>query len=412
MKMKKTMALLLALVMLLALCGCGKAEGELQEAPVEVPEATEASVATTAATATDAATAEEKLDFAAAFEVYDPEQIVFYVDGVGVTWRELFYQVVYFSSLISAQEGKGIASWDDVCSLYTDDQGNFYTYGQIVLRNSIATLEQYHIVENRLKEAGVVLNKESLDAVDAMRQQVIEESFDGDEAAFQAYIASVYCTEELWNWFNQVDIAYNQGFNEFYGEMGSDYPDEDVLAYARGDENGLWTEYVQLKMIVLMDEEETAEEADEASQEPSVREDLANSILAELNAAADKDEKYAELFSLYNEEAGLAYFPDGWCVYQGDTAEAIYQAALDMDEYECRIVSLDGAEVVVMKVPVQPDGAVMYDVSTETYFTLRYYAAMQDYAMTVNGTDGWIAQGTADAHWAEGFENFSLNTVF
>lgn len=410
MRSKKFIAFLLALVMILALCGCGKAEVEAYEEPAEEtvqPEVTAAAAATTT-----------RLDFDTAFAAYDPEQIVFYVDGTGVTWREMFYQVVYFSSAIAAQEGKSITSWDDVCTLFTDAQGNYYTYGDIVLQNAIAILEQYHIVENRLNEAGVVLDKDSLDAVDAVRQQVIDASFEGDEAAFLEYLESVYCTEELWNWFNQVDAAYNQGFNVFYGEMGSAYSDEDVMEYANGDENGLWTEYVQLKMICLLDEEEESAETEEtasqeASEEPAEEdEDLADTILAELMAAEDKDAKYAELFALYNEEEGLEYFPDGWCVYQGDTDEAIYQAALDMDDYECRIVSLAGAEVVVMKVPVDPDGGVMYDVSTGTHYTLRYYAAMQDYAMVVNGEDGWIAQGAANAGWAEGFETFTLNSVF
>lgn len=410
MRTKKIIAFLLAFVMILALCGCGKAEAEAYEAPTEEVVLVEATAAVTATPAVG-------LDFDKAFAAHDPEQIVFYVDGTGVTWRELFYQVVYFSSIIAAQEGNAITSWDDPCTLFTDNQGNVYTYGEVVLRNSIDILMQYHIVENRLNEAGVVLDKESLDAVEAVRRQVIDTSFDGDEAAFLEYLESVYCTEELWNWFNQVDAAYNQGFNMFYGEMGSEYPDADVMEYANGDENGLWTEYVQLKMICLLDEEEPAATEEIASQEASVEpaaedEDLANTILAELSAAEDKDAKYAELFALYNEDEGLEYFPDGWCVYQGDTNEAIYQAALDMDDYECRIVSLDGAEVVVMKVPLDPDGGVLYDVSTGMHYTVRYYAAMQDYAIMINGEDGWIAQGAANAGWAEGFEDFTLNSVF
>ena len=419
MNMKKIISLFLALIMLLALCAC-KADWSASQEPSAEPEAVE--------TAAPSPTSEpeppaEPLDFSAAFAAYDPEETVFYVDGSSVTWRELFYEIVYVSSAIAAREGKAITSWDAPCALFTNAQGEAYPYGEVVLQNAIAFLEQYHIVENRLAEAGVTLGEDELAAVAAMRQQAIDESFGGDEAAFEAYLASMFCTEELWNWFNQVDVAYNLGFVAFYGEMGCDYPDEAVLEYANGDEGGLWTEYVQLKMIGLPAEEEpaapeeTAEPEETASQEASAEPaeeelTLAETILAELNKAEDKDEAFARLFDQYNEEAGLAYFPDGWCVYQGDTAEEIYQAALNMDDYDCCAVSLDDAAVIVMKVPLQPDGAVKYDVSTDTCYTLRYFAAMQDYATLVNGEDGWIAQGSADASWAPGFEGFTLASVF
>lgn len=403
MKIKNILAFMLVFAMVFALCGCGSSETLESAVPAEEAAAVEYIAAETAAAESAG------LDFNAAFAAYEPDTVVFYVDGDGVTWQELFYQIVYYASMISSQEGKGITSWDDPYTLFTDAEGNYYTYGTVVLQNAIAVLEQYHIVENRLNEAGVVLDKESLDAVDAVRQQVIDNSFEGDEAAFREYLASVFCTEELWNWFNQVDAAYNQGFELFYGELGSEYPDASVMEYANGDESGAWTEYVQLKMICILDKET---DADEASQEAAEDVDLADAILAELEAAQDKDAKYAELFALYNEESGLEYFPDGWCVYQGDTNEAIYQAALDMNDYECRLVSLDGAEVVVMKVPLDPDGGVIYDTTTDTHYTLRYYAAWQDYATRVNGTGGWIAEGIADAGWAEGFENFTLNSVF
>lgn len=415
MKMKKMTALLLALAMIVALGGCG-AQREIEAAE----DAATPLVADTVAA--EAEVTAEALDFAAAYAAYDPDTVVFYVEGVGVTWQELFYQVVFYASYLAAQEGKTITSWDDPCSLFVDTEGNPVSYGVVVLNNAINTLLQYHIMENHMNEAGVVLGKEALDAVDQVRADTIETSFGGDEAAFLEYLESVYCTESLWNWFNQVDALYSyDGFEHFYGENGSLISDSEVMAYANGDEvNGAWTEYVQLKLICLYDEEETAEEdteteeaSAEASEEPVAEKTMsAEDILVEILTAEDREATFDALYAQYNEETMLDSYPQGWCVYQGDVNDAIYQSALSMEIGECTLISLDGGDAIVMKLPVDPDGGVYYDSATDTMYTLRYYAAWQAYAEMISGTEGWLATGAATSEWAEGFESFTLASVF
>lgn len=383
------------------------------------------------------ATTTESLDFEAAYNYYDPDTVIFYVDGTGVTWQELFYEIMYYTAYVEYQEGSEITSWSDVCSLFTDSDGNYYTYGAVVLQNAITVLEQYHIVYDHLAAEGVTLGKDALDSIEALREQVIEENFDGDEDAFYDYLDSMYCTEELWNWFNEVDAMYAyDGFDTLYGEFGSDLSDEDVMAYAAGDEDGTWTQYVQIKQIYIYTEEEAeeteettedteeteettedAEEAEEteaaedtATEEASAESGTVDAILAALDAAEDVDAAFDELYSQYNENADLDPYEGGWCIYEGDTDDEIYQAALELGEYEYTVVSIDGADVIVMSVPIDPDAGVYYDSSTGTMYTLRYYAAWQNYSDLINGDDGWIA--SAEAEWADGFDSFSLSTIF
>lgn len=421
---KKVVACLLAAVMLAALCGCGTTVEAYEEPSSETTVVSEENAAAviepTLAAETEAA---EPLDFAAAYAMHDPAATVFTVEGESVTWQEFFYQIAYNASVLTAQTGTGFTSWDELCPLYVDAEGNMvYTYGDVVLQTAINNLLQYHIMDKNTTELGIVLNEESLAALEEYHRQTVDTSFGGDETAFQAYLESLFCTEELWNWFNETDMKYAQAFEDLYGEMGSLYADEDVKAYAAGDPNGAWTEYVQLKLICLYAEEETEEtaEAEAASDEPASGEasaeaeepsdeDLAAQIMEELSGVEDRNAKYEELYALYNDEPGLDPYPDGWCVYKGDTADAIYLTALTMALDEVRVVSIDGAEVVVWKVPVEPDAGVTYDAATDTIYTLRYYAAWQDYAELVNE---WISAGTATAQWAEGFENFSLHSVF
>lgn len=385
---KKMLAFLLAAAMGITLCSCG-------ERPEE-----EISAAEMAETETVA-----PLDFAGAYGRHDPEDIVFTVDGENVTWQEFFYEVAYTSSIIAAQQGASFTDWDAICPLYVDADGNaVYTYGEVVLQSVVNTLIQYHIMDKHMTELGITLNEDSQSALENLREQTVSEDFDGDEEAFLSYLDSLFCSEEIWTWFNTVDSKYSQAFSDLYGEMGSDYPDEDVMAYAAGDPDGAWMEYVQLKMICLY-----TDDAAEAGDEANADADLADSILDELTGAEDRDAKYAELYALYNEESGLDPYSGGWCLYQGDTADEIYDAARSMATGDIGRVSIDGAEVIVWKVPVDPDAGVTWDSSTGTVYTLRYYAAWQDYTDRINQ---WIEEGTETARWTEDFENFSLREAF
>lgn len=417
MKYQKMIAFVLAAAMFLTLCGCGApAAAEEPLVPFET------------STPEESAPEEEvtPLDFDAAYAAYDPETVVFYVGGTGVTWQELFYQIAFNAAYLASLEGKSITDWNDTCSFYLDAQGNPVTYGAIVMQNATSTLLQYHIMNNRFNEAGIVLGKEALDAIDLIRQTTIDQSFGGDETAFLEYLDNLYCTEEIWNWFNQVDAMYNyDGFDHFSGEMGSLISDEDVLDYAAGDEDGAWTEYVQLKLICLYDEEDTAEPAEmeessdtsgeaseEASAEPAEDAVDAGELLVQILTAEDREAAFDEVYAQYNEEAIMDDYPDGRCVYQGDINDTVYQAALTMEIGDCTLVTMEGTDVIVMKLPVDPDGGVRYDASTDTMYTLRYFAAWQAYAEMTGGENGWIATDTPSAEWAEGFENFSLDMVF
>lgn len=417
--LQKMIAFAMAAVMLLSLCGCGAPDTEAVTEPL-VPFETPAP---------EENTPEEEvaaLDFDAAYAAYDPDTVVFYVEGVGVTWQELFYQIAFNAAYLASLEGKSITDWNDPCSFYLDAQGNPVTYGAVVMQNATGTLLQYHIMDNHFREAGVLLGEEGQAAVDLVRQTTIDQSFGGDEAAFLTYLENLYGTEEIWNWFNQVDALYNyDGFEHFSGEMGSYLPDEEVLAYAAGDENGAWTEYVRLKLICLYEEDEEVEEpseepeeaSDEASAEPSTEPAAdvsvdALELLVQIITAEDKEAAFDELYALYNDEKQMDDYPDGRCVYQGDIHDTVYQMALTMEIGECKLVSLEGTDVIVMKMPLEPDSAVYYDAATDTMHTLRYFAAWQAFAEMTGGEDGWIAAGSADAQWAEGFENFSLDMVF
>lgn len=388
MKRKKILALALTAAALLPLCACGGTYVEAYD--------------------TAEGAASEALDFDAAWAKYDPDYVVCTVDGEDVTWREFFYQIKYFKELAAATDGTTITSWDQTSAAYTDEDGSPVTYGALVLQNAVNTIVQYHAVHKNLTDAGAVLGKDALDAVENMRQSAIDENFDGDEEAFAEYLESMYCTEELWSWYNQVDALYAyDGFETLYGPFGSRLSDADVTAYAGGDPDGSWTQYVQIKQIYLYSDETDEESGDEEGAVDA----RAVDILAALDAAADPSAAFDELYAEYNEENALdVYNEGGRSVYEGDVDDAVYQAALELEEYEYAAVSIDGGTAVVMRVPIEPDSGVYYDESSGTMYTLRYYAAWQSYSDLINGEDGWIA--SAERAWAEDFGSLTLQELF
>ncbi len=381
MKRKRLSALVLALMLALSLWGCGKTVIEPYEST-------------------------PPLDFAAAFQKHDPEEIVLYAGGEAVTWRELFYEVMYYARVLSGSETIAFESWDEPCLIVADADGSHPTYGSLVLQNALTVITQYHVMHKNLTDAGAVLGKEALDAVDAVRQSAVDDNFGGDEAAFYAYLDDMFCTEALWLWFHQVDALYQyDGFTTLFGKNGADLPDADVLAYAAGDPAGNWTEYVQLKQIWLYTDD-TAEDAAAAETDA-----LAQIEAALAAAPADEAEAvFDALYAQYNENSELDVYGGSRAVYDGDVDEAVYHAALSLEDYAWTTADTGGAQVVVMRVPLEPDANVVFDPESGTMYTLRYFAAWQSYADRISGPDGWFAHATLE--WAPGFEDFSLAEAF
>lgn len=403
--MKKITAILLSLSLLFCLCACGKTEIKSYQDSIEAPElnlAGEAAAEAAAETATETTETETEtataLDWTSAYASFDPDTPVFTVNGVAVTWQEVFYEIAYCATYLQLSSGETITDWS---ALVQDSSGNQVTCEKYVVSSAIALLQQYHIVYKNLTDAGVTLSEAGEAKVAATRQATIDENFDGDEEAFLEYLSNLFCTTELWDWFLTTDALYEQGFTFFYGENGAKLPDADVLSYAE-DYN-----YVTIKQIYLTDPnaEETA-----ASEEPVDAQTLIDTLAATKGTSSAKATAFDKLYKEYNKNADLDAYGTSRCVYQDDVDDIIYLAALALEDYEYTTVTVDGNDILLMRVPTDPDDNVYYDAENDAMYTLRYYAAWQAYSDMINGEDGWLA--TAETEWVSPFESFSLQDVF
>lgn len=393
--MKRCIPLLLALV--LCLTGCGQTE----ILPLETEE--EAALAVTEQSEPTAAAV---LDWDKAFAAYAPDTVVFTVGESEATWQELFYQIAYCTASLEYSTGAVVSDWN---MEMTDSDGNIIACGDYILQMAVSMLQQYHIVYNELTALGVELEEQDIAELEAYKEQIITQGYAGDTEAFLADLGNLFCTEEIWDWFNEVDALHSAGYRYLYGAMGEKLDEAEVMEYAEE------YSYVNTWQIYLYNREE---ESPADAQEPvaDTMTDLHGTgwLLSELEAVKDDptalEQRFGELFDEYNENAALEYYADGWCIWQGDTEEAVYQAALAMEDYGYTVVEMEDADVLVMRLPMRADATVYCDASTGSCYTLAYYAAWEVYSELINGEEGWLNSAVTTP--AAEFESFRLTDVF
>ncbi len=405
--MKKLTALLLCAVLLLALCACS-AETRIESYEDDTTELTAVTPEPEPETTETEQTVSAGLDWAAAYAQHDPSDVVIRVDGEPITWQELFYELANVTAGLQSAAGSAITDWN---AKIRDSAGNEAACGDYVLSYALTVLAQYHCVYSHLTAEGVTLSAEGEEYVQAVKQAMIDNYFSGDKQQFLDNLAALFCSEELYDWFNRVDELYSEGFSFFYGVDGADLTEEEVLAY--GKENG----YVQLRQICIYPEQTEASgeaETETAPVDTSVLEPLAAQLGAAVDNAA-REELFGQLYAQYNENSDLDVYGASRAVNTDDVSigsvdSAVYNAALALEDYGYACVAADGAAVLVMRVPLAADAPVYYETAMAKLCDLRYYAASQRYLELINGETGWIA--SAQLEWEPEFIGFNLVDAF
>lgn len=420
--MKRKIAALLCALMLLGLCACGETRIEPLETETETTTetTTEAPTETTTEESTETTETAAALDWNAAYAKHDPSDVVFTVDGEPVTWQELFYELANVTAGLQSAAGGQITSWS---AKLRDSAGNEASCGDYVLSYALTVLTQYHCVYNHLTAEGVKLDAAGEANVEEVKQTIIDNYFEGDKQKFLDNLSALFCSEELYDWFNMVDELYAEGFTALYGEDGAKLTDAEVLAY--GSENN----YVQLRQIYIYpnggetsetatETSETATETSETTSEESVDMSVLTPLtdrLATAKTDAEREKLYDELYAQYNENTALDVYGASRAVSADDVtigsiSQSVYDAAVALEEYGYACVNAGNAAVLLMRVPLTADAPVYYETAMSKLCDLRYYAASQKYLEQINGEDGWVA--AVEFAWAEGFEGFNLPDAF
>ena len=350
--MKKLIALLLALVMVLAMAGCGAKE--------------------------------ETKPTGLFYDLtgLDPAATMLSVDGQEVPTEMYLYWVLYAADYVEKNYPSfvgedGRLKWDELWNEET-------TLKECVLDEALNTAKMYMIVEKWAADYGVVLSEETEKAIDEELAALAEQL--GGEEAFEEYLTQHGITRETNRRMSKVFYLYANMLSLTKEEGSPLYIEDDVLYQYEGV-----TEDTVLADHILVAYPESEEE------KANVR-----ATMEELRAGIVEQENPVETFNYladnYSEDPGRAYNPNGYLVTE-DAAfvQSFKDTALSLEEYEVsEVVESEYGYHILIRKPLRDyvadyyladliavaieNAELVWAEEYESFDVASFYAAYQDYA--------------------------------
>ena len=337
-------------------------------------------------------------DYTPCYQSYDMDEVMLSVNGIDVTWDELFYWYVNDVTNIESYFGD-ITDWDAQCGLDAEK-----TNREFVMNDALDILKQYCAIESKAKDMGVVLTDEDKATLKTDWENNIQSYGNGDEAAFIEYLRKLYLSKGMYDKINEVNLLYNRLFETMFGGNGEKLSENDVVEKA--SDMG----YIRVKNILIMtkDDTNTTLPADQLKEKKTT----AEKILNELKGITDKtalEKRFDELMAQYGEDPGMEYNTDGYTFLPGNgiMIENFEKAATDLDEYGIsEIVETDYGYHIIMRLPLRASATALYS-SDSSQKTLAYYVA-QD--MMGSQTKNWANESKVE--FTKTYEDMDIKNVF
>lgn len=383
MNAKKLIALALALCLALSLAACGLG-GEVDLAGGKNDPDSQAGQ-----TGQTGQTPDFAVDYAAAYETWPADAVVFTVNGEAVTWDVYYYWLYNIASQIEAYYGP-VSDWD-AAGLFDDET----TYNQYVADMARDMAAEYVVIRGMAAEQGITLTEDDRAQLEALRQSDADTYADGDLDGLREYLKMAYLSEDYYNCINETALLYQRLFASLYGENGAQLSDEEASAFI---ESG---GYLRAKHVLLMTVDEDGAPIPEAEKAEKLAQ--AKQIASELRAAPHPETAVDEFIRQYNEDPGMEVYTDGYVFGPGQMVQAFYDAAQALGENEVSepVESSYGYHVIV-RLPISPDMTPL-----DSTQTLRTMAAASQFSTVVTG---WL--DSAEIVWQDDFEGFTPGGLF
>ena len=396
MKLKRNIAAILCAGMLVAsLSACTGSGVKEYTDPTADPSASVQPVET------DAVETEipEAPDYTYAFEKYSPETVVMNINGLPITWNELFYWIMYNRNSFEMYFGT-IEDWS-AANAANPEQTN----SEAILEAALGYIKEYTSLESNVKDMGAELSDEQKQTAEEIWLQQIDQYGGGDEEAFIDLLKMSFLTEDIYKKLIQAETLFYAGIDKMFGEDSKDFTDEEVAEYVES------ADMLAAKHILIMTRGETdpvtGVTAELEESEIAEKTALAEDILSQIKAASDPAAKFDELMREFSEDTGLAIWPDGYVFGAGKMVAEFEEAtrALEVGGISELVESTYGYHII-MRVEANPD--MDYDYSNDgRLLTLRQAAAISVFDTHVNN---WLEEAVVE--WEPGFENLDLAKVF
>ncbi len=342
---KKITTILAAGALSLAVTGCSAESPDAEVTPTTAPSAAVESGDTTLAPAATPQTI-EPVDYSYAYEKYEPDMVVATVEGIDVTWEEYFYWGL--NSYLYAEQVMG------PITDFTTEISEGVTMNDFIVDGAEASSIQYRAIENNAALEGIELSETSKTAIAEQRElDIANYSEDGTEEGFIDYLATSYTSMEMYEYINNINALIGDIYAVNYGEDSELVTDEDAMQFV--DENSIMVaKHVLFKKTDEMNELYTDEEIEAIRAE-------AQSVLEQILAEADPVAAFDTYITEYNEDPGMASYPDGYCFGLGEMVVEFETATqgLAVDEVTTELVETDFGFHIILRGEATADSILM-----------------------------------------------------
>jgi len=343
-------------VLLLLFCGCGSDVSDAAGADKEkTGSAAPAGVAETAEVLPERDAPPETGKLTA-------KSLILTVNAVPVYWPEFHFWLNYIGKYFKATLGvEEITDWST--------QQNGMSLADFFLTTAVGYACKDRAIEAKAKVLGIALSEQDLAEIAEKRASNIR--IYGSVSEYRRIVASMYMSEEVFNYLTEIDYLGNYLFEHFYGKNGEKFTDREVSAYI--DEGG----YMCAKYIFRSDLDAGGNVLTEEKRSENTR--LLEELLGRLDASDDPPALFADLMKTYGEDDTVSRYPHGRLFLPGSREAAFEEAfsGLEENEYSGIVTTHDGS-YIILRMPIFP--AMTADSAGNT---LRYRAAYERFKQRV-----------------------------
>lgn len=305
-------------------------------------------------------------DYTACYNYYDADEAMLTVDGIKVTWGELFYWYVYDVSNMEQYYGE-VTDWDAKSAA---DETK--TNKQYVMDSALDTIKHYCAVQSKAKEKGVSLTDEDKATLQNTWETNVKNYGGGDEKAFIEYLKKAYLTKDMYDHINEVNLLYNRMLDTMYGTNGEKLSEDEILKKAGT------LGYVRAKNLLILTSDDSGNKL--SDDQLAEKKALADKLDKELKGITDKaqlEKRFDELTAQYGGDPGTQYYPDGYTFIPGKgNMDTTFESAVTATgEYQVSgVVETSYGYHIVLRLPLSASAPVEIG-SDNTVEKLGYYVA-------------------------------------